>query len=147
MEPPGSLQGWHRAHTGGGISPLWISTMKRSWKHIMINKHSLPMAASCLPFLFSSIGQRQGVGRGAAQVPAWRNTGLDTYLNPQWSLKAIMYLSPGALLRGLVMPGTQDAHSIQGNKLYLAAAPDGPCPGRGVVVVTVQCNPTSGISD
>lgn len=49
-----------------------------------------------------------------------KHMGIDAHPTPNLSLKAFMYLSPGALVRGLLMPGTWEAHSIQGNEPYLA---------------------------
>lgn len=80
-----------------------------------------------------------------------KHTGVDTQPNPKLSLKAITYLSPGALVRSLLMPGTREAHPIQGNGLYMATGTQMvPALGRGGgshSPVWGWVNPSSGISD
>lgn len=105
MEPPGSLQGWHRAHRAGKTGLLWISTMRRSWKH-QDKQTTVPCLQS--PFTFSSIGLGWGwLGRGG-QVPWWRNPcnmrykGNKVHPNPEFSLTATEHLPLGAPARSVL---------------------------------------------
>lgn len=108
------------------------------------------MVASPLPFYLVVLGERETAG-GSPSTSMKKHTGVDTQPNTKLSLKAITYLSPGALVRSLLMRGTREAHPIQGNEPYMATGTQMvPALGRGGgshSPVWGWVNPSSEISD